>query len=88
MLFQKEEIQIIKSNESNVNILHLNSFTSIALAVVVGTISLIEIFIKGLFMYYVKFKAPKDRPINKMIFFDQVIIILLMKLLKGIHKLC
>ena len=79
MLFEKEEIQIFESNESNVNILHLNYFTSIVLALVVGTISFIEIFIKGLFMYYVKYKAPKDRPINKMIFFDQVIITLFMK---------
>ena len=67
-----EEIYIIKSKLSNVTILHLNSFISTALALVIGIISFIGISIKVLFMYYVKYKAPKDRPINKMIFFDQV----------------
>ena len=72
MLVDMEEIYIIKSKLSNVTILHLNSFISTALALVIGIISFIGISIKVLFMYYVKYKAPKDRPINKMIFFDQV----------------
>ena len=72
MPVDKKEIQIIESQQSNVTILHLNSFISTALALVIGIISFIGISIKVLFMYYVKYKAPKDRPINKMIFFDQV----------------
>ena len=67
-----DEIQILESNLSYVTILHLNPLNSIALAFVVGIISLIGILIKCLFMYYAKYKAPKDRPINRMIFLDQV----------------
>ena len=72
MSVDKQEIQIIESEQSNVTIFHVDSFISIALAFAVGMISFISIFIKGLFIYYIKCKAPKDRPINKMIFFDQV----------------
>ena len=68
----KQEIQIIESMQSYAPILHLDSFFSIALALALGIISLIGIFIKGLFLYYIKYKAPKDRPINRMIFVDQV----------------
>ena len=69
---ETEDIQIIESKQSNVAILHLNSFISITLAIAIGIMSFIGISIKGLFMYYVRYKAPKDRPINRMIFFDQV----------------
>ena len=72
MSVDKQEIQIIESEQSNVTILHVDSFISIALAFAVGMISFISIIIKGLFIYYIKRKAPKDRPINRMIFFDQV----------------
>ena len=69
----KEGIQIIESKQSNVAILHLDSFYSVLLALVIGIMSFIGMFIKGLFLYYVECKAPKGRPINKMIFFDQVL---------------
>ena len=72
MSVSKEEIQIIESTQSNVTVLHLDSFFSIALALTLGIISFIGIFIKGLFVYYIKYKASKDRPINRMIFVDQV----------------
>ena len=69
----KEQIQIYEFDFSAVNMLHLNAVTAMASAVIIGIISLIGIIIKGFFMYYVQYKAPKDRPINRMIFFDQVI---------------
>ena len=72
MSVDKNEFQIIEFKQSNVFILHLNSFAAIALALVLGIIYYIGIFIKGLFVYYVKCKAPKDRPINRMILIDQV----------------
>ena len=70
MSADKQELQIIESAPSNVAILHLDSFILIPLALVVGIISFIGIFIKGLFVYYIKYKAPKDRPINRMILID------------------
>ena len=72
MSVNNQEIQIIESTQSYATILHLDSIASIALALALGIISLIGIFIKGLFLYYIKYKAPKDRPINRMIFIDQV----------------
>ena len=72
MAVDKQEIQLIESTKSNVTLFHLDLFFSIALALALGVISFIGIFIKGLFLYYIKYKAPKDRPINRMIFVDQV----------------
>ena len=68
----KEEIQIYEFDFSTVNMLHLNSAAAMVAAVLIGIISLIGIIIKGFFIYYIRYKAPKDRPINRMIFFDQV----------------
>ena len=72
MSVDKNEFQIIEFKQSNVFILHLNSFAAIALALILGIIYFIGIFIKGLFVYYIKYNASKDRPINRMIFVDQV----------------
>ena len=75
MTFVQDEILIFESNKSVVRLLHLGSFTAIAVAtILIGINSFIGISIKGLFMYYVQYKAPKNRPINRMILFDQVII--------------
>ena len=75
MTFIQDEILIFESNKSVVRMLHLDSFTAIVVAtILIGINSFIGISIKGLFMYYVQYKAPKNRPINRMILFDQVII--------------
>ena len=68
-----EQIVIYESDPSIVDILHLDTPIVILLTFVIGLICLIEIFIRVLFIYYVRYKAPKNRPINEMIFFDQVI---------------
>ena len=73
MTLIEDEIQIYGFSRSVVHMLHLDSITAIVFAVLIGLVSLIGIVIKGFFMYYVRHKAPKDRPINRMIFFDQVI---------------
>ena len=70
----KEEIQTYEFEFSGVNMLYLNTATATVSAVIIGIVALIGIVIKGFFVYYVRYKAPKDRPINRMIFFDQVII--------------
>ena len=65
-------IEIIKSVKSVVNVLHLNQITALAYALGLGICFFIGLFNRGLFIYYVKYKAPNDRPINKMILYDQV----------------
>ena len=72
MSFDKEEIQLMHFTQSNVTVLHLDLFCLIVLALVIGIIFFIGMSIKGLFLYYAKFKAPKNRPFNRMIFIDQV----------------
>ena len=68
-----DEIQIFESNMSVVSMLHLESVTVIVVtSILTGIGSFIAIFIKGLIMYYVQYEAPKNRPINRMILFDQV----------------
>ena len=42
----------------------------IALALII--VAIIGFVIKGLFAYYIKYEAPKERPINTMILSDQV----------------
>ena len=69
----KEEIQTYEFEFSGVNMLYLNTATATVSAIIIGIVALIGIIIKGFFVYYVRYKAPKDRPINRMIFFDQVI---------------
>ena len=72
MLLAEDEIHILKLYQSGLSMLHLSTFANVISAILVGIDSLMGIVIKGLFMYYVKYKAPKDRPINRMILFDQV----------------
>ena len=70
----KDEIQIFESNISVVSMLHIESVAVIVvISILVGIGSFIGIFIKGLIIYYVQYEAPKNRPINRMILFDQVI---------------
>ena len=66
------EIKVFEIHKSVVNMLHLNRITAITSAILLVLFTLVGLFIKGLFMHFVQFKAPKDRPINKMIFYDQV----------------
>ena len=73
MVFDMEEFVIFESHPSIVDILHLDTPIVIVWTFVIGSFSLIEMFIRVLFIYYVRYKAPKNRPINEMIFFDQVI---------------
>ena len=68
-----EGIEIIESAQSVVDILHLDQITSVIFAIVMGICVFVGILIRGLFIYYIQYKAPNDRPINKMILCDQVI---------------
>ena len=67
-----ESIEIKESVKSVVDILHFDQITSVIIAIVMGICVLIGILIRGLFIYYIQYKAPNDRPINKMILCDQV----------------
>ena len=67
-----ESIEIIELGRSVGDILHFDKITSVIIAIVLGVCVLLGILIRGLFIYYIQYKAANDRPINKMIFCDQV----------------
>ena len=44
----------------------------ISSAIGISIVALVGIIIRGLFIYYVKYAAPKERPINTLMLYDQV----------------
>ena len=57
---------------SNVKLFDMTVFGTIGVGVVIGVTALIGFIIRMLFLYYICYQAPKDRPINTLIFYDQV----------------
>ena len=67
-----ETICIVESESSDVEILNVGRWGGFGIALVVGLISFVGFIVRGLFLYYLKYEAPKDRPINSLMFYDQV----------------
>ena len=67
-----ETICIVESEPSDVKILNIGILKGTGIAVGIGLIAFVGFVAKGLFIYYLKYEAPKDRPINRLMFHDQV----------------
>ena len=67
-----ESIQVYESSISIDDVLDVGLVGGIGLTIFLGSISTAGLIIKGIFIYYIKYAAPKERPINNMVFFDQV----------------
>ena len=65
-------ILILESELSNVQITRVGPFGGISLAFAVGLVAALGLGIRGAFIYYIKYKAPKKRQINKLMLHDQV----------------
>ena len=65
-------IQVLESELSNVQITETIMLEGISLAVAIAIVAFIGLVIRGLFIFYIKYKAPKLRPINKLMLDDQV----------------
>ena len=65
-------IHIVESELSTIQITQMGTFEGIAIAVAVGIVASIGLVIRGAFIYYIKYKAPKKRQINKLMLHDQV----------------
>ena len=65
-------ITIIQADKSEVAMLHLDFDYAYVIGGTIGLLTFAGWLIKFLFVYYVKYVAPKDRPVNRMIFYDQV----------------
>ena len=75
-MFHNETICVVDSKPSNLEILEIGKWYGIGLASGISIIGFIGFVIRGLFIYFLKYEAPKDRPINNLIFNDQVSYIL------------
>ena len=73
MLLDNETICISDLEPSNVKLYELTSLETVGTVFAIGTIALTGLMIRMFFMYYIRYEAPKDRPINTLIFYDQVI---------------
>ena len=67
-----ETIGVVESERSDVEILNLGILEGIGIAVGIGLIAFVGFVARGLIIYYLKYEAPKDRPINSLMFHDQV----------------
>ena len=67
-----ETICIVESEPSDVKILNIGILKGTGIAMAIGMIAFIGFVARGLFIYYLKYEAPKDRPINRLMFHDQV----------------
>ena len=45
---------------------------SVGIALGLGLVAMVGIIVRCLFLYYIKYHAPKQRPLNKLIAYDQV----------------
>ena len=72
MILDNETIFLSDLEPSNVKLYELTSLETVGTVIVIGTIALTGLMIRLSFMYYIRYKAPKDRPINTLIFHDQV----------------
>ena len=71
-MFPNETICALESGYSGQEIYNVGPGNGITTSIAVGTISVLGLVIKGLFIFYIKYEAPRERPINYMILSDQV----------------
>ena len=63
---------VLESQISNVAFLNTGILEGTGMALVVGGIGAVGFVVRLLFIYYIKFEAQKERPINTLMLHDQV----------------
>ena len=71
-MFSNETICIVESDHSGQEIQEVGQWYAIGIALMIGLIAAVGLVIRGFFIYYIKYEAPGDRPINTLILTDQV----------------
>ena len=71
-MFANESIYILESSLSTLGVLQLGEVGGLGTALIFGILTSIGLIIKGIFAYYIHFWAQKDRPINSMLWLDNV----------------
>lgn len=67
-----ETIVVFESKLSTPEVLQMGTCNGISFAIGLVILAFAAIFIKCLFIYYIRYHAQKDRPINDLIKYDQV----------------
>ena len=70
---QNNTIYVLTSDISDVSIFNIGWFGAISIAISLAIVSAIGLCIRALFIYYIHYDAPKDRPFNTLLWLDQVI---------------
>ena len=65
-------IAVVESQVSEVALLNTGSLQGMGMALGVGSIGFVGFIVRLLFIYYIKFEAQKERPINTLMLHDQV----------------
>ena len=71
-MFANETICTLESDYSGQEIQDVGTWNGLAIALMIGLIAAVGSIIRGIFIYYIKYEAPGDRPINTLILTDQV----------------
>ena len=71
-MFSNETICILDSEYSSQKIQEVGTLYGIVIASIVGILAMVGLVIRGIFIYYIKYEALGDRPINALILSDQV----------------
>ena len=67
-----KDISLIESFESKVSMYQQDGTSTLITTVGLSTAAVIMFVTRGTLIYYIKYEAPRDRPINKMMLWDQV----------------
>ena len=71
-MMYNETIGIVESKSSDVEILDMGALGGIGIAFGIALAAMIGFVIRLLFIYYIKYEAPKQRAINTLMLHDQV----------------
>ena len=71
-MFVNESINICEATRSTISLLELGKIEGIVTGIGLAIVASIGLAIKALFIWFIQYRAPKDRPINKLIWYDQV----------------
>lgn len=71
-MFLNETICVLESEYSGQEVQDVGTGIGIGIALTLVVVAVVGFVIKGFFIYYIKYEAPKERPINTMISIEQV----------------
>ena len=71
-MFLNETICVLESEYSGQEVQDVGTGIGIGIALTLLIVAIIGFIIKGLFIYYIKYEAPKQRAINTLMLHDQV----------------